>query len=52
MTTYVVIGVIVLFVGGAVLKLVKDKKRGAKCPGCPYCDICNAKQCSEHFNNN
>lgn len=31
---------IVLIVGGAVLYIVRAKKRGEKCVGCPY-----AKQC-------
>ncbi|MBO5214015.1 MAG: FeoB-associated Cys-rich membrane protein [Clostridia bacterium] len=39
--TYIVIGVILAAVGLAVWYIVKEKKKGAKCIGCPY-----SKQCS------
>lgn len=37
---YIAIAVIVLIVGAAVFYIVRAKKRGEKCVGCPY-----AKQC-------
>lgn len=36
----IAIAVILLIVGGAVFYLIRAKKRGEKCVGCPY-----AKQC-------
>ncbi len=39
-TNIIAIAVIVLIVGGAVFYIVRAKKRGDKCVGCPY-----AKQC-------
>ena len=40
---YIAIAAIVLIVGAAVLYIVRAKKRGEKCVGCPY-----AKQCGGH----
>ena len=39
----IAISLIVLIVGGAILYIVKAKKSGQKCIGCPY-----AKQCSKN----
>lgn len=38
--------VIVLVLGGAVFYIVKAKKRGVKCIGCPNGSTCGAKNCS------
>lgn len=38
---YIAIAVIVLIVGAAVFYIVRAKRRGEKCIGCP-----NSKQCS------
>ena len=42
---YIAIAVIVLIVGAAVFYIVRAKKRGEKCVGCPY-----AKQCGGNCN--
>ena len=42
---YIAIAAIVLIVGAAVFYIVRAKKRGEKCVGCPY-----AKQCGENCN--
>lgn len=34
--------IIVLIVGGVCFYLYKQKKRGRKCIGCPYCDACSS----------
>ncbi len=40
----IVIAVIVLIIAGAVIKIIKDKKRGRKCTGCSQCcDKCPYK---------
>ena len=38
---YIAIAVIALIIGGAIFYIVRAKKRGEKCVGCPY-----AKQCA------
>jgi len=36
MGNIIVIIVIIAILGGAIAKLVSEKKKGAKCIGCPY----------------
>ncbi|MGI6326054.1 MAG: FeoB-associated Cys-rich membrane protein [Saccharofermentanales bacterium] len=38
--TWIVIGIVVLMVAGALLATVRLKKRGVKCIGCPYAHQC------------
>lgn len=40
MTDIIVVAVLVLVVGGAVRYIYKEKKRGAKCIGCPHSKSC------------
>ena len=40
----IAISLIVLIVGGATLYIVKVKKSGQKCIGCPYNCSCNGKK--------
>ena len=35
LATYIVIGIVTLIIAGVVIKLVRDKKKGVHCPGCP-----------------
>lgn len=42
MTDILLIGLLLVLVGMAVSYMIKQKKRGAKCAGCPY-----AKNCCE-----
>ena len=42
---YIAIAAVVLIVGAAVFYIVRAKKRGEKCVGCPY-----AKQCGGNCN--
>ncbi len=37
----ILIGVIALLIGGAVAYLIRAKKRGQKCVGCPYSGECS-----------
>ena len=44
--TDIIIGLVLLIiVGGAVFYIVREKKKGKKCIGCPdgRCDCCNKK---------
>ncbi|HOQ07627.1 MAG TPA: FeoB-associated Cys-rich membrane protein [Clostridiales bacterium] len=36
---FLVIGAII---AGAVAKIITDRRKGVKCPGCPYCKDCSA----------
>lgn len=50
MADILVVGILVLLIGLAVLYIVKAKKRGVKCIGCPSCGTCsrNHAACSEN----
>ncbi len=37
--------VIVLILGGAIFYLVRAKKKGQKCIGCPYAKQCGKETC-------
>ena len=41
---YIVIALLALLVGGAVAYIVKAKKAGKKCIGCPYAATCGKKE--------
>jgi hypothetical protein len=43
---YIAIAVIVLIVGAALFYIVRAKKHGQKCIGCPYAKHCNRNSCS------
>lgn len=40
--------VLVLVVGGAIVYIVKSKKKGVKCIGCPYAGGCTSNSCGSH----
>ena len=42
---FIVIGIIAVIVGGAVAYIIKAKKSGKKCIGCPYADSCHSCSC-------
>lgn len=44
LTDIIVVAVIALIVGGAAAYIVKAKKSGKKCIGCPYSDTCASNQ--------
>ncbi|MEE1239226.1 MAG: FeoB-associated Cys-rich membrane protein [Acutalibacteraceae bacterium] len=47
MENYIVVGILVVIAAGIILYLVKQKKKGVKCVGCPH-----AKQCGGNCSNN
>ena len=47
---YIAIAAIVLIVGAAAFYLIRAKKRGEKCIGCPYAKQCGGK-CDGGCNN-
>ena len=45
LTDIIVIAVIVLIVGGAAAYIIREKRRGRKCIGCPYSESCSSCNC-------
>ena len=45
---FIVIAVVLLIIGAAVFYIIKAKKNGQKCVGCPYSKTCgkSSKNCS------
>jgi len=39
---FIVLAILVLLIGGAVIYIVKAKKRGVKCIGCPAAGSCSS----------
>ncbi len=46
MSDIIVIAIVVLVVGAAVAYILRQKKQGAKCIGCPYSKECGSKSCT------
>ena len=47
MENIIIIAILAVIVGGAVGYIVKSKRSGKKCIGCPYADSCGKKDCGE-----
>jgi hypothetical protein len=45
MVDYIAIAIIVLIVGAALFYIIRAKKRGEKCVGCPYAKQCGGNSC-------
>ena len=45
MENIVIIAILVLILGFAIRYIVKSKKRGEKCIGCPNAKTCGSKNC-------
>lgn len=45
MIDLIVIGILVILVGIAVFYILKEKKKGQKCIGCPSSGCCTRKKC-------
>ncbi len=51
MVNFIVIGILALIIGAIIFYLVREKKKGVKCIGCPYAKQCGSKcngGCGEH----
>lgn len=50
MVDLIVVAILLVLVGSAVIYIVKEKKKGTKCIGCPVEGGCggNGKNCSCH----
>lgn len=49
MTDIIIIGVLILVIGGAIFYIVKAKKNGAKCIGCPAAGNCPSRTDKKTF---
>ncbi len=47
MINYTIIGIIALVIGAVIFYLVKEKKKGVKCIGCPYAKQCGGQCASQ-----
>ena len=47
MDDYIIIGVIVVIIGLASWYLIRQKKKGKKCVGCPYACNCDKGSCGK-----
>lgn len=45
MATFIVVMIVLVIVGAAVTYIVKEKKKGVKCIGCPAGAACSANGC-------
>lgn len=45
MTDFIIIALLVIIVGVAAAYIIKAKKRGQKCIGCPYSKTCTSCCC-------
>ena len=43
MENAIIIAVLVLVIGAAALYVIRAKKRGTKCVGCPYAEQCGGR---------
>ena len=43
MTDVIIVGILLLIVGGAIFYIVKEKKKGTKCIGCPAAGNCPSR---------
>ena len=41
---WIAIAAILLLIGGAAAYLIRAKRKGAKCVGCPYCRSCGTEK--------
>ncbi len=50
LSDYIVLGVFVLIVGLVIFYIIKEKKKGTACIGCPHAGTCpnNKKGCSSN----
>lgn len=46
MENYIVIAVLVLVIGAATVYVLKQRKKGVKCIGCPNGENCSGECCS------
>ena len=48
-TDIIVIAIIALIIGAATFYIIRAKRRGQKCIGCPYAKSCTKCKCKNSF---
>ncbi len=48
MENIIIILVLAFIIGFAIVYLLRAKKRGQKCVGCPYSKECGSNSCNSH----
>ncbi len=48
MENFIIIAVLVLILGAALGYVIKAKKRGEKCIGCPHAKTCSSCNCNKN----
>ena len=43
MENFIVIAILCIIIGCAIAYIIKEKKKGVKCIGCPYAKECSGK---------
>lgn len=49
MTDMLIVLILLAVVGGAIFYIVKEKKKGTKCIGCPHSGACGGKCGTDKF---
>uniref|UniRef100_UPI004056FFEE FeoB-associated Cys-rich membrane protein n=1 Tax=Agathobacter sp. TaxID=2021311 RepID=UPI004056FFEE len=44
MKDFIIVAIILLILAVSICYIIKEKKRGVKCIGCPFSDACSNKQ--------
>ncbi len=47
MENIIIIAILTVIIGCAVGYIIKSKRKGNKCIGCPYADSCGKKNCGK-----
>lgn len=45
MTDLIILGILIIIIGAASIYIVKAKRKGVKCIGCPAAGNCPSKNC-------
>ena len=45
MENIIIIGILFIIIGSAIIYILKEKKKGTGCIGCPAAGCCSAKGC-------
>ena len=45
LTDIIILAVIAILIGGAIFYIIREKKKGKKCIGCPYAGSCGKSSC-------
>ena len=47
LTDFIVLGVFLLIIGLVIFYIVREKKKGTVCIGCPYAEGCTKRSCQK-----